>query len=197
MKRIIPLTFCATLFAAIISLGLSGCVIVNPTDFNTVSGKGNPEKYVLRVGEYNGIRIEAYCEILYYSAANDTVILEVQPNLRDYFVVEVIDNELIVRTTRRISYGSGKTPVLTVSTPVLNRLDIEGAATFTAYDKISGDSFTLGLTGAGKSKAEVDVGNLHVYISGAGNLELSGLADIVKLDLSGAGELNALSLQSR
>ena len=193
MKRTILFTVCA----ALIAVCFSGCVVVNFSDFNAVAGKGNPERYEFRVGEFSGIRVGGFYEVRYYAASSDTVILEVQPNLREYFTVEVINDDLVVRTTKRISTNSGKIPVLTVSTPVLNRLSIEGAGIFTAYDKIKADSFTLDLSGVGSGKAELDVKSLFVDLSGAGSFELSGRVDNADLNMSGAGELKALSLQTQ
>ena len=195
MKKIILFTLAAMIF--------SGCVIVNISDFNTVTAKGERETNVFKVGEYNAIRIEGNCEVNYYSGSNsagatrDTVILAVQPNVLEYYIVEVKDRELIVRTTKKLNFSSGKEPVLTVSTPVLNRLDIEGIGNVRTYDKINTDSLILSLRGAGDLKAELDVGSLSADIAGTGSIELSGKADIAALNLSGAGELDALELQTR
>ena len=195
MKRVIMLMLAALFVVSC----LSGCafVIVVFADGNAVTGTGDLESYEFKVGEYSGIKIEGHCEIRYYSAPSDTITLEIQPNLRDYYVAEVIGNELIVRATRRISYNQSKTPVLTVSTPVLNSLTVEGACTFIAYDKITAGSFTISMSGAVEGKAELDVGRLSINTSGASTFELSGKADTVDINISGAGELDALSLLTR
>jgi len=192
MKKIILFALCA-----MIMLSVSGCVVAGFSNVNAVSGRGNLEKYEFRVGDYTGIRIEGFCNINYHAAPSNTVTLEVQPNLREYFVVEVVGGDLVVRTTRRVNVSSGRTPVLTVSTPTLNRLSIEGAGTFTAHDKITADSFDLSLLGAVSGKAELDVRNFYIDMSGAGRFELSGVADTADIRTAGAGELNALSLQTR
>jgi len=181
----------------LLALVFSGCVVVNYADANAVSGKGTPEKYTITVGEYNGINIEGLCEIQYYAAPSNTVTLEVQPNLREYFVVEVENGELIISTTKRISYNSSKAPVLTVSTPALKSLIITGACTFKTIDKIKTDTFNLEISGAGEGKAELDVNSLKTNMSGAGSFELSGKADNAEIKFSGAGELKASSLQIR
>ena len=200
MKRII---------AALAVLCFSGCVVVNLTDYGAVKPIGDREIFEFKVGEYSGIKIEGICEIHYYNSrtASDTVILEVESNLREYYAIEVIQDELVVRTTRRINFSGGKSAVLTVSTPTLNRLTIDGFGgcfgdneneyTFTAFDKITADSLAVVIRGAGSSKAELDVKNLSAEISGAGNFKLSGIADTADLSLSGAGELDALSLRVR
>ena len=178
-------------------LVLSGCVIVNITEPDTITAKGKPEDYVIKTGEFHQLRVSGHFEIHYFSAASDTVTLSVQPNLREYYTVEVINGELVVRTTGRINFGSGKAPVLTVSTPALDRVIKEGAGTFTAHDRISSGSLHFILSGAGSAKAELDVNNLTADMSGAGEMTLSGRADTINLNLSGIGELDAMSLRAR
>ena len=192
MKKSILSVLCAALFVSC----LSGCVTV-VMDFSSVTGKGDPEIYEIRVGEFSGVKIEGQCEIRYYAAPSDVVLLEVQPNLREYFLIEVINDDLVISTSERINFNAGNNPVITVSSPVLNRLNIAGVSTFTAYDKIITDSFDFRLSGAGGCKAELDVNNLYVDMSGTGSFELSGTADTATLNLSGAGNLDALSLQTR
>jgi hypothetical protein len=192
MRKNIFIVLCTLL-----ALFFSGCIVVSVADASAVSGKGATEKYVINVGEYNGIKVEGLCEIQYYAAPSNTVTLEVQSNLREYFVVEVENGELIVRTTKRIGYNSGKAAVLTVSTPALNSLTIAGACTFKTIDKIKTDSFYLEISGAGEGKAELDVNRLKTNMSGAGSFELSGSADNAEITFGGAGELKALSLQIR
>jgi hypothetical protein len=186
-----------TVLCALFALFFSGCVVVNHSDANAVSGKGATEKYVINVGEYNGIKIEGLCEIQYYAAPSNTVTLEVQPNLREYFLVEVENGELIVSTTKRISYNSNKAPVLTVSTPALSSLTITGVCTFKTIDKIKTETFNLEISGAGEGKAELDVNSLKTNMSGAGSFVLIGKADNAEIKFSGAGDLKASSLQIR
>ena len=192
MRRNILIVLCAVLV-----LCFSGCVVANfTTDERAVSGKGVPEKYEIYTGEYSGIRVEGLCEIQYFAAPSNTVTLEIQPNLREYYVVEVKNGELIVSNTRKINYSS-RSPVLTVSTPALNSLAIAGMCTFKINDKIKGDAFNLDIRGAGDGNAEFDVNSLKASMAGAGDFEFSGKADIAEIKLSGAGKLNAFSLQTR
>jgi len=191
-----------TVLCTILVLCFSGCVVVSLSDTNmlsgkgeSISGKGDEEKYEINVGEFNRIKVECNCEIQYYAVSSNIVTLEVQSNLREYFVVETQDGELIVRTTKNISKSS--TPVLTVSTPALNSLTISGECTFNAIDKVRADTFNLTISGAGEGKAELEVNNLKANISGACSFELSGKADNAEIALAGAGEFKAFSLQVR
>ncbi|MDR0465031.1 MAG: DUF2807 domain-containing protein [Treponema sp.] len=180
----------------------SSCVFINIGSENsggdTIQASGDRETYEFNVGEFNKIRIEGTCEVRYYNGNSNAVTLLIQPNVREYFSIEAVNGELIVKTTRRITYGPpNKGPLLTIYAPALNQVTIDGAGIFTANDKITTDSLTLNINGATSGKAELDVNNLTVIMSGAGDLELSGRADISNITLSGAGNYNALLLVSR
>ena len=195
MKKFIPFTL--TLSAAFFALFFTSCFIVNFADFNAVTGSGNPETYEFRVDSYDSIRIEGFCEVRYFAAPSNIVSLEVQPNLREYFSVEVDNNELVVRTTRRINYSSSRPPVLTISTPALNHINFSGAGSFITNDKLTTDSLGFRMSGAAKITADLDVGDLSIDMSGAGSFELSGSADTVEIFMSGAGGIEALQLNTR
>ena len=195
MKKLFLLKVLVT--ALLVPVFLPGCVYVNLFDWETVTAGGVPETYEIKVGDYNAIRAEGLIEIHYYSAASDIVKFTVPPDVKKYYIVEVAGNELVVRSTRKVNYYGGITPVLTVSSPVLNRMTISGAGNFTTHDKIKGDSLSFILSGAGNGKAEMEVNNFYADISGVGHYDLSGKADSADLNLSGAGELNAFALQAR
>jgi len=199
MKKTILSAFCRVIIAAFAVMGFSGCVIANAnfSDFGTVRGKGDRENFEFKVSEYNAIKIEGAFEIHYFAALSDTVTLSVQPNLREYYTVDVINNELVVRTTKNVSFANNRCPVLTVSTPVLNRLALEGACDFTAHNKIVANSLALIMSGMGTARAELNADSLSANISGAGDFKLSGNADTVYLTLAGTGELDALALLAR
>ncbi|MCL2003145.1 MAG: DUF2807 domain-containing protein [Oscillospiraceae bacterium] len=196
MKKIWLLVLCAALAAA----PLTGCVSVNFSNaalFAEETGRGTPEGFEFTVGAYSAVRVEGYCDVRYYAGTSDTVTLKIQPNLLEYYEVEVVGGELVLRTTRRINFSAANTPVLTVYTPVLEGLTVTGAGKFTAHDVIAADSFTLRLSGAGDVSAGLDVGRLSVSVSGAGSIELAGTADTAELTMSGAGNLDAFQLQTR
>jgi len=203
MKRKLPSTLLKIIIAAIIVVYMSGCIVINLSDFNSVTPKGEPENYDYKVGAYSGIRVIGFYDIRYYDSREnsavspDIVTLKVQPNIMEYYKVEVVNDELVVRTTKKIAFGSGNSPVLTVYTPNLKHLTIEGAGTFTAFDKISSKSFKINLKGAGSGKAELDVDSLSADLSGAGEFTLYGRADNADLRLSGAGDLDAIMLKTR
>jgi len=202
MKKIISLTLCVVLAVVF----LTGCVSINFSPFGGTSGfagggitgSGSMETFTFNTGEITEIRVEMLCNIIYHSAPSDTVTFDVQPNLMEHISVEESGGVLTVRATRNITFtGTGNTPVLTVSSPSLNRVTHAGAGRFTAVDPIVGDSFSLNISGAADGKAELAVQSLSVSLAGAGNFELSGTADNADISMAGAGRLDALNLQTR
>ena len=199
MKKTIALTLCIALFAVF----LTGCVSINFSPMfgaggASVSGRGSMETFAFDVGEITEIRVELLCNIVYYSAPSDTVTFEVQPNLMEYITVEESGGVLTVRSTRNINVtGTGNTPTLTVSSPSLSRVSHAGAGRFIARDTISTDKFSLNITGAADGKAHLNVSDLTVSLSGAGNFELSGVADNADINMAGAGRLDGLDLETR
>ncbi|MDR0292738.1 MAG: DUF2807 domain-containing protein [Oscillospiraceae bacterium] len=195
MKKIVLFLLCAVILAAC----LSGCVVTNFPSFGGagVRGEGDLQRYEYPVGGYSAIVIKGHCQINYYASSSDAVTLDIQPNLEEYVSLEVVGGTLVFRYTKNISTSGGKTPVLTVSTPALNSLTVEGACELKAFDTITADSFTFQLSGAASGTADLDVKRLSIGIAGAGSLKLSGTADSADFRLSGAGELEALALQTR
>jgi len=196
MKKITTIVLCV-LMAAVM---LTGCVSVNfsPSGARSVTGSGSMEKFTFDFGQVNEIRVEMFCNVIYQSGSSNEVTFEIQPNLMDYIRVEESGGVLSVRSTRGFNLtNTSQTPVLTVSSPSLSSVTHAGAGRFTTTDTITGDSFALNITGAADGKAELDIQNLSVNLAGAGNFELSGIADTADVRMAGAGRLDALDLQTR
>jgi len=201
MKKLFKTALYLTLIVLTVSFLLTGCVFLNLSNDvpggNAIQAKGDREDYEIRVGAFNKIKIEGACEIYYNRGNSDTVTLSVQPNIREYIDVFVVNSELIIQPNRNINYRLNNRPVLTVYTPLLNQVTIEGTGAFTANDKITADSFTLNIAGAGSGTAELEVNTLDVIFSGAGDVKLSGKAENSTVTVSGTGGYDALSLLTK
>ena len=200
MKKITLLALCAALIAIV----APGCVSVNfagtMQNGSPVTGRGELEQYTFNVSEITEIKVELFCNVEYYAAPSNTVTLEIQPNLMEFVTVEESGGILTVRSSRTINWSgwpNTNVPVLTVSTPALNRLNLMGAGSFTTHDTITADSFALDTAGALTGSADFDVDSITVSMSGAGDIKLTGIADTAWLSMSGAGSLNALELRTR
>jgi len=195
MKKFNSIAF--IVFVSLILL-LSSCVFVNFPGFNTVEGRGEPLNYEISVGHFSGINVEGNAEIHYYYAPvfNNTVDLLVYPNLLEYYELEVINDILHIRNTRRISSSRVQAKVF-IHSPVLNSINLSGVGNFITHDVIRGEQFSLVLSGAGTVYSEFDLEHLELRMSGAGNIELKGSVENASFVISGAGDFNALSLETK
>ena len=183
---------------ALIALCLTGCAMISysPGQNSSLTGIGEPEVYTFQVGEFKEVYLEIFCVTYYYAAPSDVITLEIQPNLLEYISVEESGDLLSIRSIKNINW-SNYAPILTISTPFLSSLTIDGAGDFIARAPIKGESFTFKVKGAGSGRAELDVENLTVLLSGFGSLELFGRADKANFTMDGLGNIEALSLQTR
>ena len=180
-----------------VAVSFPGCVAVNFSPFaGTVTGTGEREKYEIKVGDYTELEVDLYCDVEYYSAPSGSVWIEIQPNLREHIKIEEKNGVLTINATKNINI-TGKAPVVTVSNPNLCKLTLAGAGELTTHDKISADSFTLKISGAGNGEIELDAREFNVNMSGAGDYRLKGTADKAGFVMSGAGMFDALALQAK
>ena len=205
MKRKLMLILCVIL----IGISVSGCVVVEisgPFGARSggpgVRGTGAAETFTFDVGQVTEIRAQMHVNIHHYTSASDVVTLEIQPNLMEFITVEESDGILTIESTRNIHVGGGAGfantgPVLTVNSPNLTAVSLTGAGTFTAHDTITTETFSLTFAGAGRGVGDFDVDSLHINMSGAGDMNLSGRADRADISFSGAGTISALHLQTR
>lgn len=197
MKRVFLLALCAILLTGL----LAGCVSLSFSPWSsgtTITGVGERERFEVPVGAFTEIRFTSVGEIHLYASPSDTVVLEIQPNLREHFEVEVRGGVLHIGAGRGVNFrNTNRLPVITVHAPGLEKLTISGAGTFTAHDVIAADTFELNISGAATGRAEVDAGDFSVTLSGAGTLSLTGAADNARLRLTGAGTIDALDLETR
>ena len=175
---------------------LAGCAVVVPASYqDQVEGSGALKRYEFSVGAVNEIKVELFCDVRYHAAPDQTVVLEIQPNLREYVNVEEVDGVLTVSDARTTTWNK-TTPVLTLSMPAPSSLSLAGAGDFQTVDPIVADAFTLNIEGAYTGQADLAVTSLKVSMEGASEFTLTGQADVAALQLNGLGELNALSLQT-
>ena len=193
MKRTIIVILCIMLSVVF----LTGCVSVNFSPFTAggVTSSSTMEVFSITTGEITEVRVEMLCNIEYYSDPSDTVSLRIQQDLMDHVTVTESGGVLTVRSTRNINVSNPNlTPVLTVSSPSLERVTHAGAGKFTTIDPITGDSFSLNIAGAADGNIKLDVRELTVSLAGAGSFELSGIADNADISMAGAGRIEALDL---
>lgn len=193
IKRIIT----AVILTAAMLISFSGCVVANFSYNRVINGEGKIIEYPYKVEKYNSVKIDGDFEIVYRSGVSDEIIIELQENLREYVTVSVTDEILKIHCNDRLRLSSGKYPRLTITVPELKLLDISGFTELKDADAFTGGELTLDVSGSCEADIDIQVENLNINLSGAGNLTLKGTADRAMIDISGACDLSALELEAK
>jgi hypothetical protein len=84
-----------------------------------------------------------------------------------------------------------------ITAPVLDRIELHGAATLETQGVLKGETLEIVVSGAADAEIAVDVNTLSTEASGAADLKLSGSAVNHSARVSGAATLNAKELESK
>ena len=121
------------------------------------------------------------------------VKVETDDNLQDNVITELDGNKLIVKSTKI------KNPTklnVYVHMPELKYLRASGATDVVGKSVFETDEMIIVASGAASVELNIMVDYLETEVSGAADLKLEGDAKTHKLNVSGAGSLNAVNLQT-
>ncbi len=161
-------------------------------------GEGAITSGEYEVGAYDAVDIRGGFRVVYSSAPSTKIRLDIQENVRQYVTFNVNNGVLIVDSSRNIIVPSLREgPTLYLYNPNLKALYVSGAVSMNDSEPISGESFELEVAGAGDIDLALDVKRLNADLAGAASLQLRGNADDADISISGAGEIDALDLQTK
>jgi hypothetical protein len=96
---------------------------------------------------------------------------------------------------------SGSTRNVTINariiSPVIDRIDLSTAASFTGMNPIESEALSINLSGATSASLQVNTTTLETKLSGASSLVISGNADHHNATASGASQLRAQDLTTQ
>lgn len=108
-------------------------------------------------------------------------------------LTEVKDNTLIISQEKKSDLED---LAIYISTPNLKRITLCGVGNIIGEDTLKFDNLKLEILGAGNMELILNSTTIYSDIAGAGNLKLSGKAKMHEILITGAGDLNALDLQT-
>jgi len=175
-------------------LGLSACR--TNININSVRGIGAIVTQDFEVGSFNGISINGPFTITYRQSDTYAVRIEMHENFFTYTTVEDYRGMLRVETTTGFTITRNNSPQIYIYAPYLNTVSLHTATSTRNWDKLYSDMLIMYVSGASSANIEMEVERLELRASGAASFELSGVADELYIDISGAGSINARELQS-
>jgi len=121
------------------------------------------------------------------------VIVDAESNLIEYIRTSVSGGKLYIETVGNRCINNTLTMVVTVYTPYVDGLELNGSGFISAYDLYL-DELQIRLNGSGQIIADADALLIKANISGSGTIDLSGIAPTTEFTISGSGRINAYPL---
>ena len=159
--------------------------------------RGNGEMITsnFRVDNFKKLEIGGAFKVILEKGEKENVNIRMDENLERYIEVENHGSTLYIGSEEFLRSDEGIEVVVTYR--VLEKIDISGACKMETEGVLDGDYLTIDMGGAGALELELDVRELDLTISGAGVVELSGMAGFQHLNLQGAGGYNGFNLRSQ
>lgn len=154
-------------------------------------GSGNVIQQNRDVGTFSKIEAGSAFVLILQQGPETKVMVETDDNYQDRIETSVKGDRLTISSMGMQSPSALK---VWVTSPVIEEINLYGAAKLSSVGTIKSDQLKLELSGATKATLTLDVQSLISEISGASKVTLSGRAVKHNAEVSGAIYLNALDL---
>ena len=141
------------------------------------------------VGSFDRIESNGEYHVYVYPGDETYVEVEADENLMSHIVTRVYKDELIIENRRHDCLRSSGPIRVTVITPELNRIDLNGSGRIWCDSLVTGN-FRADVDGSGTIQCiYLDAANLDAGISGSGTMKVNGTFDDIRADINGSGEI--------
>jgi hypothetical protein len=160
-----------------------------------VRGNGNIKTEDRTVTNFRNVRVGGAYKLFISQGDQYAVKIEGDENLLPYVVVSKEGDRVVIRNREHYNLNPSNDLRIYVTAPVYNDIEASGASDIIGQAKIvNSEELHLHVSGAGDIRMEVDAPRLRADISGAGTINLKGQTKDVRLDLSGAGNAHCYEL---
>lgn len=158
-----------------------------------------PARRVFTVNGFDRIEVGGAYQVEVRVGPGASVRAEGDRETLDRMLVEVRGTRLLIRPSQtdwRADRSEGPATVF-VALPALRGVTLAGAGRM-RVDKVRGTDFTAGVAGAGTLEVgEVTADRVALTMVGAGKLSVAGTAATVRVDMTGAGAIDAGALAAQ
>lgn len=162
-----------------------------------VRGNGNIRTEDRSVRDFKNVDVSGAAKVLVSQGDQSSVKVEGDENLLQYIEVHQDGDRIIVRDRPGFHLMPSGDIRIYVTTKVYNEIKASGACDIIGQTKISNpEDLHMHVSGAGDIKMEVDAPKLSAEVSGSGSIDLKGQTKDVDLDLTGAGHAHCYELMA-
>ena len=192
-----PLTF--LFFAVIVLPLLSACSMgIYPPAPSQVTPSGKLVSEVRNSGEFKGIEFRTAGSLVIKTGDQQSIVIRGSDNVVPLVKTRVLGGVLVIEMEDNVNIQAvNKNSMLNVNITLndLSSLTISGLGSVD-ISELETQSLKLVLSGAGTINLHnLSVDHLDVVVDGLGNVTLSGIAADCRVEISGAGHVNAGKLK--
>ncbi len=158
----------------------------------------DPNASVRNVSGFSQISVSGGIDLYLSPDNNEVVVVSAnEEKYRDRIVTRVVDNRLEIYFDNKgfSRWPSNMKLKAYVSFKSLNRLKASGASDVFVNGVIKAENFELELHGASDFKGAMEVGSLDIRQSGSSDSRISGKAEKIKVDVSGASDMKGYEFE--
>ena len=162
-------------------------------------GSGAVKTEDRKLGDFQSVSIKFPAEITIQQGSAVSAKVTADDNLLPQLNTEVRDGVLYIENKEKdwdLRVDPSRTVKIMLTVKDLNEIRFSSAGIVTV-DGLETEDLRIVLSGAGEFRLnDVKLGALDATLSGAGNIQASGSADVLKLTISGLGSFDAPNLQT-
>ena len=183
MKRILSIAAVAALFCIV-----SSCTFSFP--LKVIRGNGVSVTNDIDVPEFSSISILGSADV-FYTQGPQSVSLTADENLVEYYIVEVEEGKLVVRTEKGVSLSPKTKTFITVSSPDLSEVTINGSGDCSVKDGLKTEGgFDFIVAGSGDLYADsIECKEFTSKVSGSGDVKVDAIrCEASSTTIQGSGD---------
>lgn len=182
---------------ALALLALPSLLLFTSCDPNAIKGDGEILTETRTEKDFTGVDAAVPGKINVKHGPIFKVVVQVEENLLPYLKTEVESNGVLhIYFSEEVRDVDGL--VVSLTMPALESIRLSGSGTVATTGLFSGASMDIDVSGSGEVVTDfMDFDNIDVQLSGSGEIELHGTGGILKSQISGSGDFEALDCPVR
>jgi len=160
----------------------------------SIDGKGPIISESREIGQFTEITLDIPANITLVISDSAGCVMSAQKNIIDNIEIKRNGNKLRIKS--KSNYRCNKPVEITIATPELENITINGSGDINVLNSVKGNSLKLNINGSGNITLNANVEDLVSKINGTGDINLIGKSSSHKIDINGSGNIKAADLET-
>jgi hypothetical protein len=163
--------------------------------FDCLEGNGKLQTENRAIDPFTEISSQGDFEVVVIQDTFTSLDIEAEDNILPYISTRTEDGKLVIKVRDQRCLKNTKTIKITVRTPTLEVVDLEGSGNITC-DSLNSKNLDINILGSGDIEMTLDsTSYLRAGILGSGNIYLKGICTESELKIGGSGNIKAEGLR--